>query len=213
MSKTIGEKWHEESQAFGALEGLAVTAALFLGFAMLVIIGACCYNAFGEEQPQAEFDAKCVSDILVDWDIRFADLLSPMAGAVIENAESEPEEAEETYEEEEPYYEEYYYEEEYYDYGGYSGSGGGSSDGFMEQGIRDGVDSDTETWYPESAGRHYRTDEWHTDEEGYYRDSDGYYVVASDDYAEGSVVNTSKGEAKVYDDGTDSGNIDFYVGW
>ena len=31
--------------------------------------------------------------------------------------------------------------------------------------------------------------------------------------AKGDVVNTSKGEAKVYDDGTESGNIDMYVNW
>lgn len=209
MSKTIGEKWHDETMALGALEGIAITAALFLGFALFVIIGACSCNAFGEEQPQAEFDAKCVSDILVDGDIRFGAFLSPMAGVVVENAESKAEEAEETYGEE--YYEDHYYEEERYDYGGYSGRG--SSDGFMEQGVRDGVDSDTETWYSSNVLYHYRTGEWHTDEEGYYRNSDGYYVVASDDYPEGTVIETSKGEAIVLDSGTYSGNVDFYTNW
>lgn len=209
MSKTIGEKWHGESQVSGVLEGIAVTVALFLGFAMFVIAGACSCNAFGEERPQAEFDAKCVSDILVDGDTRLAVLLSPMAGAIIENAESELEEEEEVYGEE--YYEDYFYEEEYYDYGGYSG--GGSSDGFMAQGVRAGVDSDTETWYSSNVLYHYRTGEWHTDEEGYYRDSDGYYVVASDDYPEGTVIETSKGEAIVLDSGTYSGNVDFYTNW
>lgn len=102
----------------------------------------------------------------------------------------------------EPCYEEAYYEPSY-----------DSSDGFMQQGVRPGVDSATETWYPESAGRHYRTDEWHTDDEGYYRDADGYYVVASDDYPEGTVINTSKGEARVLDSGTYPGNVDFYVNW
>lgn len=210
MSKTIGEKWHEESQALGALEGIAVTAALFLGFAVFIIAGACSCDAFGEEQQQVEFDAKNVSDILVDGDIRFVDLFSPMAGAIIENAKSESEEAEEEYYEE-SYYEDYYYEEEYYDYGGYSG--GGSSDGFMEQGVRDGVDSDTETWYSSNSLYHYRTSEWSPDDEGYYRDENGYYVVASDDYPEGTVIETSKGEAIVLDSGTDSGNVDFYTNW
>ena len=85
----------------------------------------------------------------------------------------------------------------------------------MQEGVRAGVDSDTETWYSSSNPNsyHYRTGEWSVDDEGYYRDSDGYYVVASNDYEQGSVVNTSKGEAKVYDDGTDSGNIDMYVAW
>ena len=105
------------------------------------------------------------------------------------------------YEEEETYYGEPYYEP-------YSGS-----DGFMQEGVREGVDSDTETWYSSNQAYHYRTGEWEVDDEGYYRDSDGYYVVASNDYEQGTVVTTSKGEAKVYDEGTDSGNIDFYVGW
>ena len=104
------------------------------------------------------------------------------------------------------------YEPAWEDYGAYSGSET-FGDGFMQQGVRGGVDSATETWYSSASAWHYRTGEWTADSEGYYRDSDGYYVVASDDYAEGSVVNTSKGEAKVYDSGTDSGNIDFYVDW
>ena len=104
------------------------------------------------------------------------------------------------------------YEPAWEDYGAYSGSET-FGDGFMQQGVREGVDSATETWYSSASAWHYRTGEWAPDDEGYYRDSDGYYVVASDDYAEGSVVNTSKGEAKVYDSGTDSGNIDFYVDW
>ena len=107
------------------------------------------------------------------------------------------------------------YEPAWEDYGAYSGSYASydNGDGFMQQGVREGVDSATETWYSSASAWHYRTSEWSADSEGYYRDSDGYYVVASDDYAEGSVVNTSKGEAKVYDSGTDSGNIDFYVDW
>ena len=105
----------------------------------------------------------------------------------------------------EEYYEEPYFYEEYH------GTSGG--DGFMQAGVRDGVDSDTETWYSSNSAYHYRTSEWTTDDEGYYRTDDGYYVVASNDYAEGTVINTSKGEAKVLDSGTDSGNVDFYVSW
>lgn len=206
MSKTIGEKWHEESQALGALEGVAVSLALFVGFAVFVVAGACSCDAFGEERQQVEFDAKGVSDILVLEDLGLPDVLFPITALL----EEQQEEAEEEYYEE-PYYEDYYYEEEYYDYGGYSG--GGSSDGFMEQGVRAGVDSDTETWYSSNVLYHYRTGEWHTDEEGYYRDSDGYYVVASDDYPEGTVIETSKGEAIVLDSGTYSGNVDFYTNW
>ena len=104
-----------------------------------------------------------------------------------------------------------YYEEDYSWVESYAPSYSG--DGFMQEGVRAGVDSSTETWYSSNAAYHYMTSEWTPDDEGYYRDSDGYYVVASDDYPEGSVVTTSKGEAKVYDSGTDSGNIDMYVNW
>ena len=108
---------------------------------------------------------------------------------------------------------EYVDESEYYEPYGGSYSVGYSGDGFMQQGVRAGVDSATETWYSSNTLYHYRTSEWTVDGEGYYRDSDGYYVVSSNDYAQGSVVNTSKGAGKVYDDGTASGNIDMYVNW
>ena len=120
--------------------------------------------------------------------------------------EATEEPAEDEYYEE--YYDEYYYEPVYYGSTSYD-----SSDGFMQQGVREGVDSETETWYSSNQLYHYRTGEWHTDDEGYYRDDDGYYVVASDDYAQGDVINTSKGEARVYDSGAAPGNTDFYVDW
>ena len=116
----------------------------------------------------------------------------------------EPDEPEQ--EEDWGYYEEYG-EPVYYD------PGPDSFDGFKQQGVRDGVDSETETWYSSTNAHHYRTDEWTADDEGYYRDADGYYVVSSDDYAEGEVIETSKGEAKVYDSGSGSGNTDMYVNW
>lgn len=122
-------------------------------------------------------------------------------------AEKDAREAEAAFEDD------WYYVSQECDSGNYSGSGWDSADGFYSQGVRPGVDSATETWYPESAGRHYRTGEWHTDGEGYYRTDDGYYVVSSSDYPEGTVINTSKGEAMVLDDGTWSGNIDFYTRW
>ena len=106
-----------------------------------------------------------------------------------------------------------YVDEDYTWMESYESSYSYSGDGFMQEGVRAGVDSDTETWYSSNQAYHYRTSEWSPDDEGYYRDSDGYYVVASNDYPEGSVVTTSKGEAKVYDSGTDSGNIDMYVAW
>ena len=105
--------------------------------------------------------------------------------------------------------------EEYYEYSEptYYAPSWDSADGFYSQGVRDGVGSETETYYSSRVAYHERTGEWHTDEEGYWRDADGYYIVSSDDYAPETVVQTSKGEGKVYDGGTESGNFDMYVDW
>lgn len=80
---------------------------------------------------------------------------------------------------------------------------------------RDGVWYDERfryTWYSSNVTRHYRTDEWTPDSQGVYRDSDGYAVVASNDYPQGTVIEgTLFGTAKVYDCGCDSGTLDVYV--
>lgn len=204
MKKTLGDKWHEESQALGALEGTLIGLVLSLGFIFFVLTGACTSGVFADKTPVEEVMKPYVSDIMMPEHV---EVVSPIAAMLLDNTEQEAVEEEPV---EEEYYEEEYYEEEYYDYGY---SGGGSSDGFMQAGVRDGVDSDTETWYSSNQAYHYRTSEWSPDEEGYYRNSDGYYVVASSDYPEGTIIETSKGEAIVLDSGTDSGNVDFYVNW
>ncbi len=89
----------------------------------------------------------------------------------------------------------------------------GGGDGFYSQGVRAGVDSQTETYYSSAVAYHYRTGEWHTDDEGYWRDADNRYVVSSDDYPQDAIVQTSKGEGRVYDSGSGEGNIDMYVSW
>ena len=106
------------------------------------------------------------------------------------------------------------YEPAWEDYGAYSGSEtfGDNGDGFMQQGVRE-YNGRTETWYSSSIVRHYRTDEWVTDDEGYWKDQDGRYVVAASDMPEGTVFETSKGEAIVLDSGCDDGVTDFYVSW
>lgn len=68
------------------------------------------------------------------------------------------------------------------------------------------------TWYSSRVLYHYMTDQWTPDEQGIYRDSDGYAVVASDDFPYGTVIeDTPFGAAKVYDRGCASGTIDVYV--
>ena len=66
-----------------------------------------------------------------------------------------------------------------------------------------------ETWYSSRTLYHYRTSEWTVDGEGFYRDSQGRYVVASNQYPNGTEITTSKGKAVVEDKGCDG--VDFYV--
>lgn len=70
-----------------------------------------------------------------------------------------------------------------------------------------------ETWYSSNVLYHYRTGEWTVGNDGVYRDSDGYVVVAASDLAQGSTVDTSYGTGKVYDTGCASGTTDIYVNW
>ena len=86
----------------------------------------------------------------------------------------------------------------------------GGGDGFMQQGVRE-YNGRTETWYSSNQAYHYRTGEWTADDEGYYRDGDGNYVVAASDMPEGATFETSKGTAKVYDSGCENGVTDFYT--
>lgn len=70
-----------------------------------------------------------------------------------------------------------------------------------------------ETYYSSKVLYHKDTSEWILDSEGMYRTADGYYVVASNDYQKGTIINISKGKAKVLDCGCDTGTVDVYVNW
>lgn len=70
-----------------------------------------------------------------------------------------------------------------------------------------------ETWYSSQAAYHYRTPEWWVDGEGFYRTSEGYYVVACSDMAQGTIFQGSKGACQVLDSGCAAGVTDYYVNW
>lgn len=74
-------------------------------------------------------------------------------------------------------------------------------------------DGRTETYYSSNVLYHYRTPELTLDDEGFWRDSDGYYVVAASDMEQGATFEGSKGECKVYDCGCSDGVTDYYVNW
>lgn len=82
---------------------------------------------------------------------------------------------------------------------------------------RDGVIYDENgtryTWYSSNVLHHYRTNEWSANSEGFYETSDGNLVVASEDYPEGTIIDTPYGTAEVLDSGCDSGTVDFYVNY
>lgn len=116
-------------------------------------------------------------------------------------------EAEQAAWEADQYYEPVYYEPTYY---GVRGDPDGLNS-FV--GVVDGPNGTIETAYSSNVLYHYRTSEWTPDEYGFYRTSDGYYVVASNEYEEGTVIETSRGEAMVLDGGCAEGYIDFYTNW
>lgn len=118
-------------------------------------------------------------------------------------AEQEPEPAVEYYEPYVEYYEPAYYVPAY----------DMPTDGLTMQGGVNEHDGRTETWYSSNVLYHYRTSEWTLDSEGFYRDADGYYVVAASDMEQGTVFEGSKGECKVYDCGCADGVTDYYVNW
>lgn len=91
--------------------------------------------------------------------------------------------------------------------GGYSSSSGGltKSGGVYNYGGR------RETYYSSQVLYHYRTPEWTADAEGFYRDANGYYVVAASDLPQGTVFQGSRGMCKVYDSGCAAGTTDYYV--
>ena len=126
---------------------------------------------------------------------------------IIEQYEAEQAAAEQQAWEEQQYYEPVYYAPTY---SGVSGDPNGLNS-FV--GIIDGVNGTRETAYSSSVLYHYRTSEWTADEQGFYHDSEGRYVVAASDMEQGTVFQGSMGECIVLDSGCDAGVTDYYVNW
>lgn len=135
------------------------------------------------------------------------DAIEQRVAEIIEQYEAEQAEQQAWEEQQAAYYEPTYYAPTY---SGVSGDPDGLNS-FV--GIIDGVNGTRETAYSSNVLYHYRTSEWTPDEYGFYRTDDGYYVVASSDYEQGTVIETTRGEAMVLDSGCDSGIVDFYCNW
>lgn len=87
------------------------------------------------------------------------------------------------------------------------------TDGLTPQSGVNAYNGRVETFYSSSVLWHYRTNEWTADSEGFYRDSEGRYVVAASDMSQGTVFEGSKGECIVLDSGCAEGVTDYYVNW
>jgi hypothetical protein len=121
----------------------------------------------------------------------------PFCGEIVKTVYAEPEP--------EP---EYYYE--------YSGYYSGYSNDFKSEGVRYGEDGTRYTWYsqnilPGGGLTELNNNGRHVDDQGFIRDADGYIAVASNDHAQGEIVDTPWGQGKVYDSGCASGTIDIYT--
>lgn len=172
---------------------IALTAA--------ALITTGCASSVAQEYPTAKYEAGFWQVHDVDEPQGAVRIVQEME--VRQAAEAEAAAAAEPEVDEGEWYYDDYYEPTYY-------SPSYSGDGFAQEGVRE-HDGRTETWYSSSQAYHYRTGEWEVDDEGYYRDSDGYYVVAASDVAEGETLETSKGTARVYDSGCEDGVTDFYT--
>ena len=92
----------------------------------------------------------------------------------------------------------------------YSSSGGYNGNGFKSQGVVN-WNGTRYTWYSSNVLYHYRTPEWTVNSDGFYTNSDGYLICASNDYAQGTIVSTPWGDAIVADSGCASGTLDMYT--
>ena len=108
----------------------------------------------------------------------------------------------------EPVYEQAYYEPEYYEPTYYA-----PSDGLTAEGGVNYHDGRMETYYSSNVLVHQDIGEWSTDDEGFYRTDEGYYVVAASDMEQGTVFEGSKGECVVLDSGCADGVTDYYTNW
>lgn len=94
----------------------------------------------------------------------------------------------------------------------YSGSYGvrGNPDGLNSFDGTYDYNGHHETYY---ASRAVYDDQLTVDDDGFFRDSEGRYVVASSDYEKGDIIQISQGEAIVMDIGPASGTVDVHTTW
>ena len=90
---------------------------------------------------------------------------------------------------------------------------GGNGGGLTKQSGVNYHNGRRETYYSSNILYHHRTPEWTVDSEGFYRDSNGNYIVAASDMPQGTIFQGSKGNCVVADSGCASGTTDYYTQW
>ena len=99
---------------------------------------------------------------------------------------------------------------DYLNHGVWSGGYHGNPDGLNSYDGDYDFNGHTETFYASYA--EYDGQLW-VDDDGFFRDGQGRYVVSSSDYEHGTEIEISQGTAVVMDDGTDPGIVDVHVTW
>ena len=122
------------------------------------------------------------------------------------------------WEAEQAYYAQQYYAPTYVDYGSSGGAEYGENG--PTRSMPGYYDGHKETYFSSNVLYHYKTPEWTVDDEGFYHDENGYYVVGVgyDEFTTtrplGTIIETGKGEAIVCDTGyTAEPLVDFYTNW
>lgn len=151
-------------------------------------------------------------------EMRLEKLKSKLDAAVEEwQAQKEAEEQAAWEAEQAAYYEQQYYQPTYYGggiyYADYSDAYNTDGPSHTMPGWYDGY---LETYY--NASSHYLASTWTLDDEGFYHDENGRYVVGveishADEMPYGTVVQTGKGEGVVYDYGAGAEVHDFATNW
>lgn len=219
--ETIMDKWHADAVKYHTRDSIAILVAAIAVLLITTIFGMVLISMNHGNAEAREIEPEWT------WKVHPSDItnkasanriwmseIDEFVNSIIE--EYERQKAEEEAATQAAVYEETWYEPVYYDYSysGYPGGVAGDPNGLNSfVGVVDGPNDTTETAYSSNVLYHYRTSEWTPDEYGFYRTSDGYYVVASNEYEEGTVIETSRGEAMVLDGGCAEGYIDFYTNW
>lgn len=197
---------------FWAVMGVLIIALL------VYIAQGCTSTRKAEASEQDNPIMECVERLIPTAPSKAVEHAARMSAEITAQAEQAAQEAAQA-----PDYDETVYEYQESDYAAYSGSGTYYAeynelynDNGPSRSMPGWYDGYLETYYSSNTMYHYRTDEWTVDDEGFYRDDQGRYIVGVD-IAEGidigTEVETGKGTGVVMDYGSGAHVHDFYTNW